>query len=99
MQPVENVTPPVADGPADAESTRPGSKVPPVAQRGDGRADDGSGFSDGQQFVVLAIGLGFSVMVRSYLVPMVISKRTQEVREWPREVARIGLPADSPTPR
>ena len=52
MQPDADFTAPVADAAADAEAVRTGAEVAPVAQGGDGDAENVGDLGDGEQLVV-----------------------------------------------
>ncbi len=52
MQPGADFAAPVADAAADAEAVRTGAEVAPVAQGGDGDAENVGDLSDGEQLVV-----------------------------------------------
>ena len=67
LQPGGDFVVPVAHAAADAEAAGTGAEVAPVAQGGDGDADDVGDFTDGEQFVV-APALSDTLLVLVVLV-------------------------------
>ncbi|CCH90570.1 protein of unknown function [Modestobacter italicus] len=58
----------VEDAAAETEAAWAGAEVAPVPQRGDGRAQEFSGFDDGEQFGLMAggaVGHGGGLRIRS----------------------------------
>ena len=63
FEPLEDVGSPVADSPADPEAPWAGAEVAPVAQGGDGGAEQFGGFGDGKQLIVVYGGVSFRWLI------------------------------------